>query len=1130
MLVGHCELTGQQLIAWCNAQALMAEPTQRHLWNSYQFDQTLGNFSSGVFGLWLFLKHKLKTHNIASKYDQTNSLKISILFLDAQLDAMLAIGSPFNGFLVHSLEPYGHMTTLLKHNDTWYWLDSEKPERAILTGHIGDANLLTLSAVAICITALIPASTIDDTFAHPFRPRDGYTLYMRQPLSNIAPQIPPSVATKRSAPSPSLGHVCQKQQRPNCKALPTPTHITIFNELTPDTTHTTSSPSPYMAPPLYNDLKCFTHSPSLKVPHPKRLHSEVPLRTRPVTPIPQPETRSSDTPHYQHAPLTNPCLAPHTAPSYLCTPRTSMPSDITIIQWNPQGVKRQSFLYDLDTLISEQRPHIICICETHLFPWQHKHLKQMKNLLQDYTMFLSSSHTPPLLAAHTSFGRAPGGVLLAIHKSLSTHPAVTSFPTPADLHGYCVHVGLPMPNNVTCHVISMYMPPGNDTLQNACLQFIKETVAQSPSGDKFLIGGDFNIHLQTYPILSTAKAQAILTTTHLIPINASTSHIFTHIPHNTLHAPSMLDDIWVTQSIFDSACAQSGFSFSSPTKPPDSDHVPICITFPEGTIPILHDLTPPFSNPNHISMPSSLVLRHPIPKTKLEITKQTIMAELGTTCDALHSKMSEISNRVTEHLGRTPHIISPDDLKTAIHQLHIDTTSLAEEHTFIQQAALKYMQQICPTKVMHDVNKTHKPFLPRKGQRSIANAIYARTVITCAKFSVQRCLHHDDSFATKFNDISAHLMHTLATHPRLHKNGEGMHRYGPEPLSLLPPLPTSNERALWFIWLKDCHNSLRSVRINIRQILKKYGRRHTHQQCISRDFKKSPKQAHRQIFDDVNPSDNQLDITNHMTAIWDEEQNKFHTSRESMATHAHKYFSNQWSVPIPHTDSSNSSYPWCKGPSPLDPFVLASSATDATTRPSSFLTYVLRQDLFHRSMSKLARGKAAGMDGVPNELLMIMPQSYKASLRLLFILLWLSGTTPDTWKTSTTILLHKKGPHTHLKSKRPIGLGNSLSKLWTRFISTIFMQFCTDYSVLSPSQEGFRPGHNTSRQLQRLVHILTDARNSKQNIYLLYIDFSNAFNTIDHHRLFGIMHDLGFPNDAIDIVKDLFTNAIPTPI
>ena len=63
------------------------------------------------------------------------------------------------------------------------------------------------------------------------------------------------------------------------------------------------------------------------------------------------------------------------------------------------------------------------------------------------------------------------------------------------------------------------------------------------------------------------------------------------------------------------------------------------------------------------------------------------------------------------------------------------------------------------------------------------------------------------------------------------------------------------------------------------------------------------------------------------------------------------------------------------------------------------------------------------------------------------------------------------------------------------------------------------------RQLHMLVNVLSDAKMSEQNLFMLYIDFSSAFNTIDHDKLLQIMYDLSFPTDAINMIEDLYTKA-----
>ncbi len=98
-------------------------------------------------------------------------------------------------------------------------------------------------------------------------------------------------------------------------------------------------------------------------------------------------------------------------------------------------------------------------------------------------------------------------------------------------------------------------------------------------------------------------------------------------------------------------------------------------------------------------------------------------------------------------------------------------------------------------------------------------------------------------------------------------------------------------------------------------------------------------------------------------------------------------------------------------------------------------------------------------------------------------------------------------------------------KLGPSLLQESLSKYADHYDILSNSQEGYRPYRNTMRQLQTVVSIMSDAKLSEQNLYMLYIDFSSAFNTIDHDKLLQIMYDLDFSTDTINVIANLYTNA-----
>ena len=58
-------------------------------------------------------------------------------------------------------------------------------------------------------------------------------------------------------------------------------------------------------------------------------------------------------------------------------------------------------------------------------------------------------------------------------------------------------------------------------------------------------------------------------------------------------------------------------------------------------------------------------------------------------------------------------------------------------------------------------------------------------------------------------------------------------------------------------------------------------------------------------------------------------------------------------------------------------------------------------------------------------------------------------------------------------------------------------------------QTGFRKGRGTRVQIANNCWIIEKARESQKNIYLCFIDYTKAFDCVDHNKLWKILEEMG---------------------
>ena len=75
---------------------------------------------------------------------------------------------------------------------------------------------------------------------------------------------------------------------------------------------------------------------------------------------------------------------------------------------------------------------------------------------------------------------------------------------------------------------------------------------------------------------------------------------------------------------------------------------------------------------------------------------------------------------------------------------------------------------------------------------------------------------------------------------------------------------------------------------------------------------------------------------------------------------------------------------------------------------------------------------------------------------------------------------------------------------------------------LPPEQAGFRKGRGTRNQISNLRNLMEKSREFQQPLYLCFIDYSKAFDCVQHKKLWMIMSHMGFPAHIIQLIQSLY--------
>ena len=104
--------------------------------------------------------------------------------------------------------------------------------------------------------------------------------------------------------------------------------------------------------------------------------------------------------------------------------------------------------------------------------------------------------------------------------------------------------------------------------------------------------------------------------------------------------------------------------------------------------------------------------------------------------------------------------------------------------------------------------------------------------------------------------------------------------------------------------------------------------------------------------------------------------------------------------------------------------------------------------------------------------------------------------------------------------KLPCNCTHHASNVMLQILLVRFQQYVNQ--ELPDIQAGFRKGRGTRDQIANICWIMERAKEFQKNIYFCSIDYTKAFDCVDHNKLWKILQEMGLPVHITWLLRNLY--------
>nr|CAI5834113.1 unnamed protein product [Callosobruchus analis] len=164
------------------------------------------------------------------------------------------------------------------------------------------------------------------------------------------------------------------------------------------------------------------------------------------------------------------------------------------------------------------------------------------------------------------------------------------------------------------------------------------------------------------------------------------------------------------------------------------------------------------------------------------------------------------------------------------------------------------------------------------------------------------------------------------------------------------------------------------------------------------------------------------------------------------------------------------------------------------------------------------KSKAVGFDSIGIDMLTLCGHKVLPVICHLINTCIEHGCFPDIWKVSFISPIPKVNSPKDFNDLRPISILPCLSKIAEKFLSKQITDYLNSCNILPSFQSGFRSQHSCATALLKIIDDILHATDENKITALILLDYSKAFDKINHKLLLAILKYVGISESSLRLM------------